>query len=84
MSGAAPDYTLVLAEDRPSGGPMRDYIVTDSGVLYATHDNGASWHCYGLVDPEAFLADLGFAEAWELADADGARNRRRRRGYITV
>jgi hypothetical protein len=78
MSGAAPDYTLVLAEDRPDGGPMRDYIVTDAGLLYATHDNGASWRCYGLVEPEAFLADLGFGEAWEPPEADGPWSRRRR------
>ena len=53
------------------GAPVTDYIVTDGGVLFATGDHGATWRCYGLVDPELFLLDLGFAEAW--------RARRRRR-----
>ncbi len=72
MSGVATGYTLVLAEERQDREPVRDYMVTDGGVLYATGDHGATWRCYGLVDPEAFLLDLGFEEAWELADADVA------------
>jgi len=51
-------------------------------VLYTTQDHGANWRCCGLVDPEAFLADLGFAEAWELAAAEGARSRQSRRRYV--
>ncbi len=73
MSGVATGYTLVLAQEDPHGEPARDYIVTDGGVLYATSDGGNTWRFYGLVDPEAFLLDLGFMDAWELVDADADR-----------
>jgi hypothetical protein len=72
MSGVASGYTLVLADEARAGAPRTDYIVTDGGVLFATADHGASWRCYGLVDPELFLLDLGFVEAWELLEADAA------------
>ncbi len=52
--------------------------MTDGGVLFATADHGATWRCYGLVDPELFLLDLGFADAWELLEADAAPAARRR------
>jgi hypothetical protein len=70
MSGVASGYTLVLAEEAHDGAPVTDYIVTDGGVLFATADHGATWRCYGVVDPEVFLLDLGFAEAWELTAVD--------------
>jgi hypothetical protein len=70
MSGVASGYTLVLAEDAHDGAPATDYIVTDGGVLFATGDHGATWSCFGLVDPELFLLDLGFSEAWELTPED--------------
>jgi hypothetical protein len=70
MSGVASGYTLVLGEEAHDGAAKTDYIVTDGGVLFATADHGASWRCYGLVDPEMFLLDLGFVEAWELLEAD--------------
>ncbi len=73
MSGVATGYTLVLAQDDAGGGATCDYIVTDGGVLYATSDGGDTWRFYGLVDPEAFLLDLGFLEAWEFIDEDAAR-----------
>lgn len=72
MSGVAGGYTLVLANEARDGSPVTDYIVTDGGVLFATGDHGATWSCYGLVDPELFLLDLGFVDAWELLDADAA------------
>lgn len=72
MSGMAGGYTLVLADDVLGGAPVTGYIVTDGGVLFATGDHGGTWRCYGLVDPELFLLDLGFAEAWELTAADAA------------
>jgi hypothetical protein len=72
MSGVASGYTLVLAEEAHDGSPMTDYIVTDGGVLFATGDHGGTWRCYGLVDPEVFLLDLGFTEAWELLDGEAA------------
>jgi hypothetical protein len=72
MSGVASGYTLVLAEEAHDGAPRPDYIVTDGGVLFATADHGAIWRCYGLVDPELFLLDLGFVEAWELMAPDAA------------
>ena len=73
MSGVANGYTLVLANEGHGGGaPVTDYIVTDGGVLFATGDHGATWRCYGVVDPEVFLLDLGFVEAWELTTADAA------------
>jgi hypothetical protein len=72
MSGVASGYTLVLAEEAAGSAAATDYIVTDGGVLFATGDNGATWRCYGLVDPELFLLDLGFIDAWELLDADAA------------
>jgi hypothetical protein len=84
MSGAAPTYTLVLAEDRPDGGPVRDYIVTDAGVLFATHDNGVSWRCYGLVDPETFLADLILAESGLPTEADEAWSRQAHRRHVAA
>ncbi len=56
MSGVASGYTLVLADEAHDGAPRTDYIVTDGGVLFATADHGATWRCYGLVDPELFLA----------------------------
>ena len=52
MSGVAGGYTLVLADEAHDGAPVNDYIVTDGGVLFATRDHGASWRCFGLVDPE--------------------------------
>jgi hypothetical protein len=64
MEGARSDYTLVLAEEAYDGATVTDYIVTDGGVLFATADHGATWRWYGLVDPELFLLDLGFVEAW--------------------
>ena len=70
MSGVAGGYTLVLADEAHNGVHVIDYIVTDGGVLFATGDHGATWDCYGLVDPELFLLDLGFDDAWELLDAD--------------
>jgi len=70
MTGVASSYTVLLADDGRDGAPVRDYIVTDGGVLYSTSDHGVTWRFYGLVDPELFLLDLGFREAWELADAD--------------
>jgi hypothetical protein len=70
MSGVAGGYTLVLADEAHDGAPVNDYIVTDGGVLFATRDHGASWRCYGLVDPEMFLLELGFMEAFELTEAD--------------
>ena len=63
MSGVAGGYTLVLADEAHDGAPVTDYIVTDGGVLFATGDHGATWRCYGLVDPELFLLDLGFVAA---------------------
>ena len=63
MSGVANGYTLVLANEGHGGGaPVTDYIVTDGGVLFASGDHGATWRCYGVVDPELFLIDLGFVE----------------------
>jgi hypothetical protein len=70
MSGVAGGYTLVLAGESHDGSPVTDYIVTDGGVLFATADHGASWRFYGLVDPELFLLDLGFEEAFEFTEAD--------------
>jgi hypothetical protein len=70
MSGVAGGYTLVLADEAHDGAPVNDYIVTDGGVLFATRDHGASWRCFGLVDPEMFLLELGFMEAFELTEAD--------------
>ena len=72
MSGVANGYTLVLAGDAHDGVPASDYIVTDGGVLFATADHGATWRCYGMVDPELFLLDLGFMDVWELTTADAA------------
>ncbi|NLE21486.1 MAG: hypothetical protein GX624_01700 [Actinobacteria bacterium] len=52
--------------------------MTDGGVLFATADHGVTWRCYGLVDPEEFLLDLGFVEASDLPEADaGLRGRSR-------
>ncbi len=70
MSGVADGYTLVLADEAHDGAPVADYIVTDGGVLFATADHGATWSCYGLVEPELFLLDLGFEEAFEFAQSD--------------
>jgi hypothetical protein len=70
MSGVASGYTLVLTEDAPDGAPVSGYLVTDGGVLFASGDHGETWRCYGLVDPELFLLDLGFEEAWELTADD--------------
>jgi hypothetical protein len=70
MSGVAGGYTLILADEALDNGPATDYIVTDGGVLFATGDHGATWRCFGLVDPELFLLDLGFREAFELTQAD--------------
>jgi hypothetical protein len=70
MSGVAGGYTLVLANEAHDGAPVTDYIVTDGGVLFATGDHGASWRCYGIVDPELFLLELGFREAFELNEAE--------------
>ncbi len=72
MSGVASGYTLVLADEAHDGATATDYIVTDGGVLFASGDRGATWRCYGVVDPELFLLDLGFVEAWELTAADAA------------
>jgi len=83
MSGVASGYTLVLAEEAHDGVPVTDYIVTDGGVLFASGDHGATWRCYGLVDPEVFLLDLGFIEAWELLDADAAPRAAQRRFLTT-
>jgi hypothetical protein len=79
MSGVANGYTLVLGDEAHDGAPRTDYIVTDGGVLFATADHGATWRCYGLVDPELFLLDLGFEEAAEQLEAGapaGAGGRR--------
>ncbi len=70
MSGVASGFTLVLENETHDGAPATEYIVTDGGVLFATADHGATWRCYGLVDPEAFLLDLGFVEASDLLEAD--------------
>ena len=70
MSGVAGGYTLVLADEAHGGAPATDYIVTDGGVLFATGDHGATWSCYGLVDPELFLLELGFREAFEFTQSD--------------
>lgn len=78
MSGVASGYTLVLNDEADDGAPTTDYIVTDGGVLFATGDHGATWRCYGLVDPELFLLDLGFDEVWELLDAAPASGAARR------
>jgi hypothetical protein len=71
MCGVVSGYTLVLAREAHGGAPVTDYAVTDGGVLFATGDRGCTWRYYGVVDPEMFLLDLGFEEAWELAAADG-------------
>jgi len=64
MSGVASGFTLVFAEDAGNAAAT-GYIVTDGGVLFATADHGATWRCYGLVDPELFLLDLGFEDVWD-------------------
>jgi len=69
LAGVASGCPGLLADESPDGTPARDYIVTDGGVLYASADHGNTWCCYGLVDPQVFLLDLGFAEAWEAADS---------------
>lgn len=84
MSGVASGYTLVLAEEAHDGAPVTDYIVTDGGVLFATADHGATWRFYGLVDPEAFLLDLGFVEAWELTMTDTAPQPAPGRRYLAA
>jgi hypothetical protein len=84
MSGVAGGYTLILAEEATGGAPVTDYIVTDGGVLFATADHGCTWRCYGLVDPEVFLLDLGFVEAWELLEADAAPRRAAQRRFLAV
>ena len=70
MSGAASGFTLVFAEEAGDGRSNTDFIVTDGGVLLATVDHGVTWRCYGLVNTELFLLDLGFAEASRLLDAN--------------
>ena len=84
MSGVASGYTLVLAEEVHDGAPVTDYIVTDGGVLFATADHGASWRCYGLVDPEVFLLDLGFVQAWELTAVDAPPRPSAKRRYLAA
>ncbi|MHB8893530.1 MAG: hypothetical protein ACYC65_15955 [Candidatus Limnocylindrales bacterium] len=84
MSGVASGYTLVLAEEAHDGAPVTDYIVTDGGVLFATADHGATWRFCGLVDPEVFLLDLGFFEAWELTTADAAPQPASARRYLAA
>ena len=84
MSGVASGYTLVLTEEAHDGAPVTDYIVTDGGVLFATADHGASWRCYGLVDPEVFLLDLGFVEAWELTAVDAPPQPSARRRFLAA
>ncbi len=84
MSAVTSGYTLVLAEDERDGAPVIDFIVTDGGVLLATGDHGSTWRCYGLVDPELFLLDLGFVEAWELTTADAAPRPAPRRRSIAA
>ncbi len=84
MSGVTIGYTLVLAAHEHDGAPVTDFIVTDGGVLLATGDHGSSWRCYGLVDPELFLLDLGFIEAWELTAADAAPQPASRRRFIAA
>jgi len=84
MTGVATGYTLVLAEQSESGETVRDYIVTDGGVLYATDDRGATWRFYGLVDTELFLLDLGFEEASESASAFAAPSRSALRRTLAV
>jgi hypothetical protein len=84
MSGLATGYTLVLAEQTEVGATALDYIVTDGGVLFSTSDQGATWRCYGLVDPELFLLDLGFEKAWNLADALAAPSRSTLRRTLAV
>jgi hypothetical protein len=79
MDGVTSCYTLVLAEDGNDGAPVTDFIVTDGGVLLATGDHGGTWRWYGLVDPELFLLDLGFIEAWESTTAPAPRPASRRR-----
>jgi len=70
MSTVASGYTLVLTDEPRDGAPVTDYIVTDGGVLLASADRGATCRCYGLVDPELFLLDLGFSEELELSADD--------------
>jgi hypothetical protein len=70
MGSVASGYTLVLADEADDGASVTEYIVTDGGVLFATGDHGCTWRCYGVVDPELFLLDLGYVEAFELMAAD--------------
>ena len=84
MSGVANGYTLVLAGEARDGAPASDYIVTDGGVLFASGDHGATWRCYGVVDPELFLIDLGFVEAWELTAADAVPAPASGRRFLTA
>jgi hypothetical protein len=72
MSGVAHGYTLVLGDETGHGAAISGYMVADCGVLFASGDRGATWRWYGLVDPELFLLDLGFEEAWELAPGGAA------------
>jgi hypothetical protein len=65
MSATTSAFTLILAADPREGGSVRDFIVTDDGVLYGSTDSGAHWRCLGMVDAEAFLFDIGFPEASE-------------------
>ncbi len=84
MSSVAGGYTLVLAEERTDGAPVRDYIVTDGGVLFASSDHGATWGCFGIVDPDLFLLDLGFESVWELLGSDPAPDSGVKRRFLAA
>jgi hypothetical protein len=83
MSATTSEFTLILAEDPLDGGSARHFMVTDVGVLYGTTDNGAHWRCLGMVDPAAFLSDIGFPEAsQELLEAPRAAGTLRPRSLV--
>ena len=84
MSGVANGYTLVLADEAHDGATPTDYIVTDGGVLFATGDHGATWRCYGLVNPELFLLDLGFMDDGGMLEADALPGPAAGRRFLTV
>jgi hypothetical protein len=59
--GTTCGYTLIRSDDAAARAFSCDFLLSDDGVLYA-RGGELTWRCFGVVDPEELLDDLGILD----------------------
>ena len=54
-------YTLIRSDGAAARAFPCDFLLSDDGVLYA-RNREVAWRCFGVVDPEELLDDLGILD----------------------